>query len=53
MFSKLKNFLNISIKKIIRHQFQFQLQLQRPLIQRSEQNVVTSVGTLVLTFDRI
>ena len=30
-----------------------QLQLQKPLIQRSDQNVVTSVGTLVLTFNRI
>jgi len=40
-------------KKIIRHHLQLKLQLQKPMIQRSEQNVVTSVGTLVLTFNRI
>jgi hypothetical protein len=42
-------------QKIIRHQLQLQLQLQlqKVLIQRSKTKFVTSIGTLVLTFNRI
>jgi hypothetical protein len=46
-------FTSIYKKYIIQHYIQLQLQLQKPMIQRLDQNVVTTVGTHVLTFNRI